>query len=193
VSDCAVAGPDVVRVVNAASLAAFPRGLTIATNLPMLVQGPVNDGTAPLMLAADTITLLSTSFDDAVAVNAGGASITLPTSTRPERSSAETYRFSAIVGQAKGSPGRPNLGHDGALRVWERWLSRPTLRGALIVGFYPVYDQREVPAASVVNGSPGHDLRPGLELIWDQTLGIPGRSPPGVPVAQQVRARSWEQ
>ncbi len=174
---CPGVAPDVVRVVNADNLSAFGRGLTIATNLPVLVQGPVNTaGDIPFLVAGDTVTVLSTNWNDTAPP---------PTASVP----MAPFRMSVITGQGRATGGQRHHGTDGVVRVWEDWTGhRPVLRGAIIVTHFPVYAQHPYQESS-----PPSTRFPGLIHVWDMALGAPGGAPPGVPVIQQINARSWEQ
>jgi hypothetical protein len=178
------AAPDVVRIVNAASLAGFPRGLSIVTNLPVQIVGAANiDAAAPgsFLIGGDTVTLLSSAYTDQQAVTAPAS--------RPV-ALATQYRVAAIAGQTLSTAGQGSHGIDGFFRVGEAWPTPPVVVGAVVVGFSPVYSQHPWPPPA---GSPAADLRQTIEFSRDPDLRLAGRAPPGVPVTQQVQTRSWEQ
>lgn len=161
------AQPNALRIIRGAAIdqAAFPGGLTIATNLPLYIHGDVNS--APMaaarrkvLFAADRITLLSNQFSD---------------NTRPwntSRALGQAGNISVLASLITGVPdGNTNL--DQALRAAESWRTRHALVvGSIVVGFKSVHDTG---SGAVVGFSTG------LNLVADPHLANPLVQPPGTP------------
>jgi hypothetical protein len=167
VSKAEGAQPNALRIIRGAAVdqAAFPGGLTIATNLPMYVHGDVNS--APMatarrkvLLAADRITLLSNQFsDDSRPWN----------TSRPLR---EAGSISVLASLITGVP-ETNTNIDQGLRAAESWRDRYALVvGSIVVGFKSVHDKD---VGAFVGFSKGLNLQP------DPHLADPLIQPPGTP------------
>jgi len=193
--------PDIVRIINATSLAGLPRGVTIVTNLPVQIVGDTNIDVASetsFLVGGDTVTLLSSSYTDGhhtVGPDSATGSIALLSSTARPLAAATQYRVAVLAGQTLSTPARSSHGVDGFFRVWEKWSNRPVVRGAVVVGFSPVFSQHPWPPPNTGSspGTPSGDLRQPIDFALDGDVAAVGRAPPGVPVAQQVQTRSWEQ
>ena len=161
--------PNALRLVRGRLIDAvdFPVGLTIATNLPMYVQGDINSGTLgsedvarrKVLLAADRVTLLSAQFSD---------------DTRPWNTSrpAKIAGSSTIVASfITGIPHNANA--DQAFRSAESWRNGyAIIKGSVVIGFFSVFDKDT--KSTVGFGS-------GLKLVNDTHLTNPLVQPPGVP------------
>lgn len=161
------AQPNAVRIIRGGAIdqAAFPGGLTIATNLPMYVHGDVNN--APMaaarrkvLLAADRITLLSNQFSD---------------DSRPwntSRALGDAGNISVLASLITGVP-EGNANVDQGLRAAELWRDRHALIvGSIVVGYLSVHDTDH--GATVGFGK-------GLNLQSDPHLANPLIQPPGTP------------
>lgn len=156
--------PNAVRVVQAGNVDpdVFPSGLTIATNLPLYVQGHVNNasvssGRRKVLLAGDRVTLLSEQFQD---------------ESRPWNTSRPLAMAGASVVMASVLTGIPSRGADieQVFMAAERWRpSYAIVRGGIVAGFNSVIDEDAGPTVGV-----------GLLLETDEQLRDPRIQPPGM-------------
>ncbi|HEY1097268.1 MAG TPA: hypothetical protein VGF99_00005, partial [Myxococcota bacterium] len=169
--------PNAVRIVRAGQVDPrfFPGGLTIATNLPMYVQGYVNSTELStdverrkVLFAADRITILSAQFSD--------GSRPWNTSTPPGQAGDAVIVASLLTGMPKSGK------LEQVFRAAEQWRDGyAVVKGSIAVGWYSQFDTKE---GDVVG------LGKGLALHNDKHLRDPLLQPPGVPrVVAGVTAR----
>ena len=191
-------------------------GLNFITNVPIYVVGDVNQTSevnnvqtgvkatdwVPFMIAADTVTTLSNAWDDDLSrwqvstddgrLASGALSIIRPaTSTRYHMllltgiNAAGAFGASGIQTLAQTGGGLPN-----AMRLMENWDANDAthlLRGALVLGWNPVYTQWRV---GNVNR---RSYLPPLIRDWqfDRHLNATINQPPDSPVFDVAAVRSW--
>jgi hypothetical protein len=194
----------------------LPGGLNFITNVPVYIVGDVNQTSevndiqtgvkatdwVPFMIAADTVTTLSNAWDDDSSrwsvetdnnnLEASGGEIRPASSTRYHmllltgiNAAGAFGNNNAIATLAESGGGLPN-----AMRLMEDWRSEGathTLRGALVLGWNPVYTQWKV---SAVNR---RSYLPPLLRDWqfDRHLNATINQPPDSPVFDVAAVRSW--
>ena len=162
----------VVRVVNGKELKA---PLTIATNLPLYVQGNYNDDDAnwqPASLVSDAITILSNQWDDSK--SGEGA-----TEQKPDDTKIQAAIMSGHTPTP--SPGSPEAGgqFENYPRFLEDWTGvTVTLNGSMISLWYP-HDVK-----GVWNGS--YYVPPKRDWNFDERFLDPAQLPPATPVVGQL-------
>lgn len=170
------ATPNAVRIVRAALIdgVIFPLGLTIATNLPMYVQGDVNTrqhtlASRKVLLAADRMTMLSAQFRDDER----------PWGTnRPLKlAGSSTVVASFLTGVPK------NSNFNQAFRAAEDWRqSFALIKGSLVFGYYSVFDKN---VGHVVG------IGTGLKVQRDEHLLDLLTQPPGTPRVLAGVTQRW--
>lgn len=173
--------PNAVRVINARRVnpSAFPRGLTIATDLPLYVYGDVNrvddDGNVKVAFAADRVTFLSLGWRDREHPWHVGPSATL-TST-----GQQIVEASLVVGV----PRRGGDTHDvgDVFRTPQIFAANHfLLRGHIAIGWSAeLLDDVD----DVVGG--------GLRWLPDYHLDTPSYAPPGMPLLNLPPSGHWRQ
>lgn len=186
VESCASASrPNAVRVFNASRVPtnAFPRGLTIATDLPLYIYGDVNRVTNPptpqvkVAFVADRITFLSRGWRDGEH----------PLNDVAAGAPTATGRMIVEASLISGLPERAGGVHDVAdiFRTPQVWSDNNfILRGHLIGAFNSVHDTRTVSA---------HRVNNGLRWLPDYHLENPGFQPPGLPLLPTPPSARWRQ
>ena len=193
------ARPNAVRIFHAADLLAEDKGglvldqdgdgtadgLTIASNLPVYLLGPTNvtsdasdpdaEAWTPFYVAADQVTLLSASWDDANSPWDERARDTIA----DRRASDTTFHVSVLAGWSR-STEEPapaySGGLEGFLRTVEDWSgATATFRGSLDIGYASVHYRWPPSAEEEVA------VAPTWELGHDPHLSDPDKSPPGAP------------
>jgi len=193
--------PNAVRVINAATYdaVAFPKGLTIATNLALFITGDVNKGSVasdvpgtfsvsyiPALLAGDSVHSLSNAWDDKNAPwNVEG-----PTYFSKRRASNTTMTTSILTGWHPSWDGNRDE-TTYVMRLHEDWVSTSavkTVRGSFVIGFSSVFGFRFNWADAITN----FDEAGKSVQLYDYNLDIAARQPPGSPlfVVTAVAAQS---
>jgi hypothetical protein len=200
----------------------MPQGLTIATNLPLYVVGDVNTtsevwgapGTgvwSPVLMAGDTVTLLSNAWDDARSrwgLSAGSrflcsGDLAAPSACEPRRARVTRSYMQILAGAAAPVVGNSDGGVQGLPRVLEDWSSGSVahcggtsafpggcpqiLRGALVNGFYRVHTAWGSSTAHIDIGGRAENQLWG----FDRHLGHPDRQPPGSPLFDVSAIQQW--
>jgi len=191
-----------VRVFNGGDDLANRR-ITIATHLPLYVQGSMDrggatidagmpglaaptilPGNAPdLFFAADTVTLLSDHWVDGNTWQAGASGLVTVSPTNLAQPPA--YNASFLVGRYSiHSPGRTPFGAERALRFLEQWpvanaSSSPVVTGSILIGFKAVHNVAEACYGNSfdVNCSTSAPWR----HFWSEALLAQAQAPPGMP------------
>ncbi len=185
------ARPNALRVVNSHHVDrdAFPRGLTIATNLPAFLLGDTNstsvpanrpaDASAitsstppnwrPFLIAADTVSVQSNNWED------WRAQWNAPVRHSNDRTSAETrYNAQFFLGWLESKDGNRDETFY-ITRLMERWNTRRFIRGSIVIGFASSFGGR-------FNwNNQSNDDSGGGEYAYDYYLDIPDNQPPGAP------------
>lgn len=195
-----------VRVVNAGTISpvVLPRGLTIATNLPLYTLGDVNTGSlvgvapgtpgtprttdpagpwVPVMLAGDAFTMLSNAWDDQTR-GSGAATrcLTNPTETHVVAAILAGHVQSTNFGSGWGG-GINNFPRF--LECWSGIASRIT--GSLVIGFRSVFARDEYVAPSV-----GVYTAPQRFWGFDTNFANPAHQPPGTPFFFVQAVEHWD-
>jgi hypothetical protein len=195
-----------VRVVNGRVIdrAAFPKGLTIVSNLPMFALGDINSTSVPaskpsaaksmneaganwrpLLLGADIVTLQSTSWED------WRSNWNAPVSDAGTRvAGATTYHFEVLTGWLESAAGSRDETFY-VTRPVENWepVAR-TLRGSIVIGFGSVFAQRfDWNWRSNNDGSSSN--APKLHA-YDYMLDILDNQPPGSPRFQVTATETFK-
>jgi hypothetical protein len=194
-----------VRVLNARVIdpAVLPRGLTIATNLPLYSLGDVNTGSlvggvpgtprtvdpagpwVPLMLAGDAYTMLSNVWDDAPrGAGADNGCIS---------NAAETHVAAAVLaGHVQSTNFGLTTGWGGGInnfpRFLECWSGIPSrITGSLVIGFLSVHARDEY-----VFPSEGVYSAPQRFWGFDTNFANPAHQPPGTPSFFVQAVERWD-
>lgn len=161
-----------VRIRNARCL---PAPLTIASDLPIYLEGDINTITSqPFMVAGDAVTLLSGNWQDAYSA----MSLTSRVS-----SSSNTYNVVVMAGNSETQWGTYNGGLENVLRFLEDWDNKTVIyRGSIIDLWY---------SESVTNawGSSGVYTPPDRDWGYDEMYRY--KTPPGMPRVFGVEEISW--
>ena len=187
---CVGAGrPNAVRLYNGGRLpaGAFPHGLTIATDLPLYVQGDLNRvqaGTPPpahvkVAVVADRVTFLSRGWRDA---NHPWNRGTLSSPPSPPTGTM-VVEASIVTGMPLHGGGIHDVGD--LFRTPQDFAANHfVLRGHLIAGFNSELDDRDASDARVDDG---------LRWLPDYHLDNPGFQPPGMPLLTLPPTTRWRQ
>jgi len=212
--------PSVVRVINAARVnpktnvttaggaltiqnGVLPKGLTIATNLPMYVLGdvnldttpklapnvtPANDYFVPVLLAADRITRHSNAWTDA------NARWGLPMATLVRTPTLTRHHFEVFSGwvQSDKANGYHDDGIENFMKYNERWNVEAHYAGSMVAGFASVYELAG--SGSNGHGNPGSYgfSAPTRVETYDFHLDLPENQPPGAPIYNVQGIFLWQ-
>lgn len=194
--------PSALRIINGYTIDpnVFPKGLTIATNLPAYILGDFNkhsddepDDWRPVLVAADALTLLSNAFDD---TESTWQSISSLTSTSRDADPTH-YRFALITGDVSTSPGGGNQstkwggGINNFPRFIEDWKdSVPCeLYGSMVIGFRSVFHRQKYRLAGGTSG--GVYNAPRRDWFYDINFDVISNQPPGAPVYEVQAMKKW--
>ncbi len=159
-----------VRLRNAARIF-LKGGLTVASDLPVYIEGDVNlDIVEPLLVAGDSVTFLSKSWQDAYAQ--GGVY---------PRISAQTTTYNlAVIGGGAGASASPVNG----LRILEDWTAGAALNfnGSFI----------DLWKSSLTTGRWDDVGFPVPAMTWRYDDTYRSKSPPGVARVRGVEELRWE-
>lgn len=175
-----------VRVVNGRYLP--PRGLTVATALPLYVLGHYNQtntahlgtsnttATVPASLAADAITILSVNWSDANSTNTVSLRKAAPT----------TVNAALLAGSVETTAGHYSGGMENFPRFLETWGAANTFtyNGSLVKMFPSRY-------ATNVWGKPNVYSPPSRNWAFDLNFNDPAKLPPLTPGMQKVICSRW--
>jgi hypothetical protein len=222
--------PNAVRIINASHInpAAnqdtadgkltlkanlLPKGLTIASNLPVYVVGDVNvettpqlapgapatgDRFVPVMIAGDRIVRLSTAWDDRL--SRWGA----PAAVFVRRATETRHHFAVFAGTAlsEATTALRDSGIENFMRYNEIWQTAAGAEvtahffGSMVVGFGTVFES----GAGAGNGSAtvGESAQfqtfnaPNRDEGYDFHYDVPENQPPGAPVYNVQGIFLWE-
>lgn len=204
--------PNVVRVINGSNLQGFPKGLTIATNLPMVVLGDYNRTSTPRdapsaapksrctngdsncftpsLLAGDTITLQSTAWRDENAPwNRHIAAL------KHRRQAGDTYLHTAVLtGWLESHQTTPSAGSRDelpyVLRPTEAWPNGVVreLRGSMVIAHHAQFGVR-----FDWSGDNSSNGRAGKQSAYDYNFDLPINQPPGAPELRMTAIRRFSQ
>lgn len=191
------ARPNAVRIYHASQLppAAFPKGLTIASNLPIYVLGDANQNASanwvPMQVAGDAVTLLSNNWTDGNMVVGGR----VDWSSIDNLSSSDTGKRDAIatsyrVAILSGAPRSTAMSSNGDLmnfpRFMEKWTGVPcVLEGAIVDGFNSVFQDQPWKLT-------GYYRPPNRNWSFDTHLQFVANQPPGAPIFDVSAVRYWK-
>lgn len=179
----------------------LPKGLTVATNLPMFVVGDVNTDTdpeeldashsgyhfTPLLFAADHVTFHSSNYNDAFNGWERLREVTLGTRIADDT----TYNCSLYVGwlpSSDTSPPYPSDGIENLFRFHEEWGGKDLVfNGAQVVGFSSVFGY----AGAVRSGALGIGNAPIRKYSYDKHLDALANQPPGAPLYEISGIYNW--
>ncbi len=190
VSNAADFGP-----VETASGADYFVGVSIATNSPLYTKGDINsqyngdtDARIALMLAGDSINILSNAFQDAdYATGSGNGPKTVASNT-------ETNAV-FVSGNVPTKYGQYGGGGENYYRYLENWGSGKThlYRGSML----NLWESRiataswdKDPGAEVGQQSTGYYNPPVRDWGWDAQFAT-GSAPPGIPTSRQISIGRW--
>lgn len=186
--------PNAIRLINGRELdpVAFPKGLTIATNLPAYVLRDFNvnpsgndDHWRPFLLAADSLTLLSNGFDEEQFKWSGHAG------TYSRVAQNTSYRLAVIVGDVPTSPkGVPGEDFGGGINNFPRFLEHWTgvtarIRGSMVMGFRSVFQRQPFVSPPVYYTAPIRDWE------YETNFDVLSKHPPGAPVYDVQAIKRW--
>jgi len=193
----AMGTPNAVRVINGANMvaAAFPKGLTIASNLPVYILGNYNTTSdpssagatpwIPALVAGDAITLLSNNWtdnDDDLPWSVGPGAFTNRTAT------ATTYNTCVLSGWI-GPTGTHNGGLHNFPRFLEDWSGVDSnINGSMVNAFYSVYARQNFPGAGTAAWA---YVPPNRLWGFDPHLNSITNQPPGAPVFTVSATKRW--
>ncbi len=195
------ARPNALRVVNARHLdrTAFPRGLTIATNLPTYMLGDHNATSTPankpadaqpitstpspdwrpFLIAADTLAVQSTAWED------WRAQWNSPVRTSGLRQAAQTtYHVQMLAGWLESRNGNRDETFY-FTRLLENWNVNRFMRGSVVIGFASAFGGR-----FNWNEQSNNDHGRGA-YAYDYQLDIPDNQPPGAPKFQVTATETF--
>jgi hypothetical protein len=181
----------------------LPKGITIASNLPMYALGDVNKSSAlnptadwrPILLTGDVVHMLSNNWsdnyagwDDFTRKEDGSSETKMDPNdnARKIRVAAETtYLFEIIGGMAQTTPAKQSGGLHNFIRFMEDWTGiEAHIRGSLVVGHYPVFSQHSWQCCDPY--SP-----PRRDFGYDTHLDDLNNQPPGAPIYDVQAIRGW--
>ncbi len=207
VSQCNQDLPSVnaVRVVNAQTIdpAVLPRGLSVATNLPLYAWGNINTGSlsggapdqprtvdptgnwVPMMLGGDAVTLLSGSWSNRT---------TERLLSRDEddddciSTATETHVVAAVLaGHVSSTSSSWGGGINNFPRFLECWTNIPSrITGSLVIGFRSVY------ARDQYRGPNDYYSAPDRFWNFDDNFANPAHQPPGTPSFFVQAVERWD-
>jgi hypothetical protein len=214
--------PNAIRIINASKVnprvntataggtltvrnGILPRGLTIATNLPMYVLGdvnvdttpklsptttPANDYFVPVLLAADRISRHSSVWSDT------DSRWGMPAGAFQRTPAATTHHFEVFSGwaQSEATTGFHDDGIENFMKYNERWSGAIEARyfGSMVAGFASVFE-----AAGTGSAGDGNSAFYGFgapERIegYDFHLDVPENQPPGAPLYNVQGIFLWQ-
>jgi len=153
-------------------------GLTIASDLPIYVEGDYNvadDPHTPALVAGDAVTFLSKNWQDARSADAN-------CENRVARST--TYYTVIMTGNQETTPGHYNGGLENVLRFLEKWSGRTvTYRGAII----------DIWQSEVVTGAWHYgQYYKAPKRNWGYDAIYRTAAPPGMPRVFGLEELSWQ-
>jgi type II secretory pathway pseudopilin PulG len=196
----AVATPDLSGATKT-----LPEGLTIASNLPVYVQGDANltsnrDTGAPwypFLVAGDVVYALSNAWQDNAAkwdrnsCTAAGACQTIQDGMANRNAVDTVYRMQVLAGTPEtsgnfsGTSATSSGGVHNFVRFMEAWSGRNcVIKGSTVIGFYPVYSQFSWRLQNAY--SP-----PTRDYGYDKHLDDLSNQPPGAPLYEVQAIRGW--
>lgn len=195
------ARPNALRVINGRHIdrSVFPKGLTIATNLPAYVLGDYNSTSVPsdvpgvlsanwvpALIAADNVSVLSNAWTDANEP----WNVRASTYFGSRRASATAYHFQVLAGWLESDNGnRDEVAYfTRLLEDWRGSTVRRTIRGSVVIGFQSVLGFR-----FDWSGESNLDDNAGDSKVYayDYNLDVPSRQPPGAPRFQVTATRTF--
>lgn len=122
-----------VRIRNGKDISKSPYGLSIASDLPIYIEGDYNtESTRPALISGDSVTMLSKNWQDSKSREANKNS---------RRSSNTDYNVVIMTGNTKTSVGKYNGGLENVLRFLEAWSGKTAkFRGSIIDLWYAELD-----------------------------------------------------
>ena len=179
----------------------LPKGLTVATNLPMYVVGDVNTETnpteldatkpgyhfTPILFAADHITLHSSNYNDQL----NGWEKMRFEETTARVAADTTYNCSLYVGWSPPSPSPPlpSDGIENVFRFHEDWLGKTLeFNGSQVVAFHSVYG---FSGAGGVGSAAQIGRAPKRDFSYDKHLDALANQPPGAPLYEISGIYNW--
>lgn len=202
------ARPNALRIHNGRHIdrAVFPRGLTIATNLPTYLLGDYNSTSVPAdrpadarsiitttvewrpaLVAADTIAYQSSNWSDESAL--WNVPINTSNTNRQRDAGPTTYTFQALSGWLE-SDGRGNRDEvtyfTRLLEYWGAAGASRTERGSRVIGFASSFGLR-----FDWNGESNSDNNTGKVGAYDYNLDLPENQPPGSPRFQVTAIQTF--
>ncbi len=214
--------PNAVRVINGAfinpkndvttaggtlSLRAgiLPRGLTIATNLPMYVLGdvniettpkltptttPANDYFVPVLFVADRITRHSSAWSDT------SSRWSLPAGVFQRDPVRTVHQFEVFSGwaQSEATTGFHDDGIENFMKYNERWKGdiEAVYFGSMVAGFASVYEGAGTGSKGDGNPADYGFGAPKRVEGYDFHLDVPENQPPGAPLYNVQGIFLWE-
>ncbi len=188
-----------VRVFNGAAEPSPGRKITIATPLPMYVQGSIDQGSLPdptgfpgvaptpttntpsIMFAADSVTLLSDQWQDGTSW-AGP----LPPNIPVVADVADTpfYNATIITGRYVTNSSVTPFGAERAPRFLERWpesaaLTSPVIAGSITIGFRSVHTNHLACYGNAADTNCQRSMP--WRHFWSEALAAEQEAPPGMP------------
>jgi hypothetical protein len=192
-------------------------GFTVASENPVYIQGDYNSnaadttwntppvdkaGMAAAAVIADTVTLLSDSWDDRVSMlgTSGNAS---PTNLGNRPTTSTYYRVAIAAGKNMTftyptawpeAGGEDDIGTDGGihnfLHLLENWGSggvTENYKGSLASLYYSTYNTGFFKCCTAVYGVPNRNF------FFDTDFSVPAGLPPGTPMFRDVESLSYRQ
>jgi hypothetical protein len=192
-------------------------GFTVASENPVYIQGDYNSnaadttwntppvdkaGMAAAAVIADTVTLLSDSWDDRVSMlgTSGNAS---PTNLGNRPTTSTYYRVAIAAGKNMTftfptawpeAGGEDDIGTDGGihnfLHLLENWGSggvTENYKGSLASLYYSTYNTGFFKCCTAVYGVPNRNF------FFDADFSVPAGLPPGTPMFRDVESLSYRQ
>lgn len=180
-----------VRLVNATSLPSNAQGaLTVASNAPLYTKGDINSAdNVHLLLAGDSMNILSANFNDANYTNATDAN-------NPDSATPTTTNAIFIAGNipSRENPGRYSGGAENYFRYLENWGSSNThtFNGSILNLF----------ESQIAKGPWDQDATRGTQSspyygaprrIWSWDPALAGVTPPaGMPTFLEFSVMEWD-
>jgi len=180
--------PNALRVHNGYTISktVFPKGLTIATNMPAYVLGDYNKRSddvpgdwVPALVAADSVTFLSKTWSD---INSHWEM----NGELAQRDADDThYHLAILAGDVTTSASAWGGGFHNFMRFAESWSGETaTLYGSLVIGFRSVYARQPWVLAPVY-------AAPNRDFNFDTNFGVITNQPPGAPVYNVQALKRW--
>ena len=161
-----------VRLENGASIPAT--GLTIASNLPVYIQGDYNTANKPAAIAADAVTVLSSNWKDTYNSGTGISSRT---------ATATTVNAALMVGNKDTSGSQYSGGLENLVRFLENWTGvNFTYKGSLVCLWQSQHATANWPGTGTVYNPPNR--------IWSYGIDV-NHLPPGTPRVRYVMKLGW--